>query len=420
MRVLFTTLAATSHLNNLVPLAWALRSAGHEVCVASQPNLTEAITRTGLTAVAVGEEMQKATGDESWGDEAGSPYGLGFDLAETRPEILTFDYVRGALEAYTSTVCEYLTDQAMVDDLVEFARAWRPDLVVWDSLTYAGPMVAKACGAAHARVLVVQDHWSRMRDLFHELSDEPRNDPLTDYLTGRLARYGAAFDEDAVTGQVTIDPLPSWTRFPLPVERFPMRYVPYNGTAVIPNWLLREPRRPRVCLTLGVTGNAFGVHGGGVSTSELLDAVAALDVEVIATVSPSQLTPGTSIPDNVRLFDFVPLNALVPSCSAIVHHGGAGTLGTALVHGVPQLIVPSNIWGEPVYARALASSGAGLVIDPERLSGHLLKSELHRLLEEPSFRADAVREQREMAATPSPHEVAGRLEELVQKRGRDD
>ncbi|GAA4236130.1 glycosyltransferase (activator-dependent family) [Streptosporangium album] len=420
MRVLFTTLAATSHLNNLVPLAWALRSAGHEVCVASQPNLTDAITRTGLTAVSVGDEMEKASGNETWSDGTGSPYGLGFDLAETRPETLTADYVRGALASYTSTVCEYLTDQAMVDDLVEFARAWRPDLVIWDSLTYAGPVAARASGAAHVRMLVVQDHWNRMRNLFHELAGDAESDPLTDYLTAKLARYGAEFDETAVVGEVTVDPLPSWTRFPLGVDRLPMRYVPYNGAAVIPDWLLRQPRRPRVCLTLGVTGKAFGVHNGGISTSEMLDAVAALDVEVIATVSPEQLTSGTSIPDNVRLFDFVPLNALAPTCSAVIHHGGAGTLGTALVHGVPQLIVPSNIWGEPVYARALASSGAGLVIDPGDLSADLLKSELHRLLEEPSFRAGAVRAQQEMAATPSPHDVVGQLENLVQKRGSND
>jgi glycosyltransferase (activator-dependent family) len=418
MRVLLTTLAATSHLNNLVPLAWALRSAGHEVCVAAQPNLTEAITRAGLTAVAVGEELATSDG-ERMGDGT-SPYGLGFDIAETRPEILTPEYVRGALEAYTSVVCEYLTGESMTDDLVEFARAWRPDLVVWDSLTYAGPVAALASGAAHARVLVVQDHWVRMRELLRA-AEGTGDDPLTGYLTRKLARYGAAFDETAVTGQVTVDPLPSWTRFPLAAPRIPMRYVPYNGTAVIPGWLLREPRRPRVCLTLGVTGGAFGVHeGGGVTASELLDALAALDVEVIATIGADRLAPGAAVPDNVRLFDFVPLNALAPTCAAIIHHGGAGTLGTALVHGVPQLIVPSNIWGEPAYAAALASTGAGIVIDPASLSADLLKGELHRLLEEPSFRENAARVRQEMLATPSPRDVVGRLEDTVQKRGNDD
>ncbi|GGS59405.1 glycosyl transferase [Planobispora rosea] len=414
MRVLFTTLAATSHLNNLVPLAWALRAAGHEVCVASQPNLTEAITRTGLTAVSVGEEMDKATGNESWGGRDGSPYGLGFDLAETRPEVLTPDYVHGALSAYTSVICEYLSGEEMTDELVDFARWWRPDLVVWDSLTYAGPVAAMASGARHARTLVVMDHWTRMRGLHAELVGG--EDPLTTYLTGKLSRYGVAFAEEAVTGQVTIDPLPSWSRLPLAVERIAMRYVPYNGAAVVPAWLQRPARRPRVCLTLGVTGDAFGMGEGAVSVSELLAAIAALDVEVIATVKPGQLTPGTELPDHVRLLDFVPLNALAPTCSAIIHHGGAGTLGTALVHGVPQLIVPSNIWGESVYAAALAGTGAGLAIPPAELTAPVLKDSLRRLLDEPAFAERAAHIQREMAATPSPRDVTVRLEEMVEER----
>ncbi|MFE3805597.1 glycosyl transferase family 28, partial [Streptomyces sp. NPDC059131] len=58
MRVLFTTFAATSHLHIQIPLAWALRSAGHDVCVASQPDLVEYISHTGLTGVAVGAELR--------------------------------------------------------------------------------------------------------------------------------------------------------------------------------------------------------------------------------------------------------------------------------------------------------------------------------------------------------------------------
>ena len=54
MRVLFTTGPIPTHLNLLVPTAWALRTAGHEVCVASSPDLREAIKDAGLPAVTVG------------------------------------------------------------------------------------------------------------------------------------------------------------------------------------------------------------------------------------------------------------------------------------------------------------------------------------------------------------------------------
>ncbi len=46
------------------------------------------------------------------------------------------------------------------------------------------------------------------------------------------------------------------------------------------------------------------------------------------------------LPDTIRAFSFLPLGKILPSCSAIVHHGGVGTLGQALKAGVPQLIRP--------------------------------------------------------------------------------
>lgn len=48
MRVLFATWAASAHLYNLVPLAWAFVAAGHEVRIASQPALASTLAATGL------------------------------------------------------------------------------------------------------------------------------------------------------------------------------------------------------------------------------------------------------------------------------------------------------------------------------------------------------------------------------------
>ncbi|MEA2207331.1 MAG: hypothetical protein QOE77_4107, partial [Blastocatellia bacterium] len=55
MRVLVSSWGWRSHFYPLVPLAWALRSAGHEVLVASQPSMTDTIVGAGLPAVALGE-----------------------------------------------------------------------------------------------------------------------------------------------------------------------------------------------------------------------------------------------------------------------------------------------------------------------------------------------------------------------------
>lgn len=404
MRVLITVPAVNSHLNNLVPMGWALRTAGHEVCVASQPSITEAIKSTGLTAVAVGEGL--APPRFSGGDED-TPFGIGYDIAEQDPQKLTPEYVRDTLAAYTKANCEYLADRDTLEDLVEFARAYKPDLILWDAHFYAGPVLARALGVAHARILPGADHWGRMWQL---LRDAGGPDPLADYLGERLAPYGEKFADDMVFGQATIDPIPQWLAVPLDIDRRPVRHVPYNGPAVVPDWLRKEPKRPRVCLTLGQVRRSMnlGDAGEGLPVDRLLTGMAGLDAEVIATLRADQIPPGTRIPDNVRLFDFVPLNALLPSCSAVVHLGNMGTVAAALAYGVPQLGFPGLIWGEIPLMRELQNQGAGLVGDP----GTAI-DQLGRLLAEPQFADAADRLRRQALDRPAPRDLVPGLEELV-------
>ncbi|MFJ6837235.1 hypothetical protein [Streptomyces sp. NPDC091209] len=54
MRVLVVPFPWKAHVFNLVPLAWSLRTAGHEVRAACWPDLLDAVTSAGLTAVGVG------------------------------------------------------------------------------------------------------------------------------------------------------------------------------------------------------------------------------------------------------------------------------------------------------------------------------------------------------------------------------
>ncbi len=417
MRVLFTVFAHRSHFFCTVPIAWALSSAGHEVCVASQPDLTEPIRRAGLTAVPVGSALNlMARAKQKPSEKPG--YGTGFNMAETRPETLTWDYLKGVFRAY-SLISESVADQEMLDDLVRFSRQWRPDLVIWDAMTYAGAIAARSCGAAHARTLFGLDHWARIRGLFltvmNEQPPDSREDPLRDWLRRRLARYNCDFNEEIVLGQRTIDPvLPSWMFFPVDVNYLPARFIPYNGPAVVHGSLYEPPRRPRVILTLGQS--LPHVRNDSFPVSDILTSVAALDIDLIATLNSEQFTSLSSVPDNVRLVDFIPLNEILPSCSAIIHHGGTGTIANAIVHGTPQLIVPGWLWDEAGAAQRLADRGMGLMIDPAEFSAARSKSDLARLLDEPSFRENCAQVRKELLATPTPQDIVPELEELAAQR----
>ncbi|MEE4424140.1 activator-dependent family glycosyltransferase [Streptomyces bugieae] len=426
MRVLFLTLPAKAHLYPQVPLAWALRAAGHEVCVAGNPDLTAEIARTGLTAVPVGAALDQAGMVEQNQEREREQSALSGDgpdpeellkWTELEPGALDHTALQGLFTVATTLVFRTYSPDRTLDELVAFAREWRPDLVIWDTLVLAGPVVAKAVGAAHARLLYGLDLIGHMREQYlHGLDARPlplREDPVEEWLGPVLDRYDTAFSEDVVTGQWTIDPVPTSMRLPVDLPYLPMRHIPYNGRAVIPHWLTEPPERPRVCLTLGLSLREV-LGGDRASVRTLLDAVADLDLEVVATLDAEQLSGVSRLPDNVRAFDFVPLNELLPSCSAIVHQGGFGQVQTALAHGVPQLSLPNGQWDTVPRAQQIQDSGVGLrAADVDHCKAGDLRQMLVRLVEEPAFARTAAAVRGEMLATPAPHDIVPVLERLT-------
>ncbi|MDG4827785.1 activator-dependent family glycosyltransferase [Solwaraspora sp. WMMD1047] len=415
MRILFTTYAEKTHFLGMVPLAWALRNAGHEVMVASQPALTEAITGAGLTAAPVGadhglyEIMKRIDGR-----------GVRFDFAEQRPEILTWEFLSAGYRDLVSWWFR-MVNEPMIDDLVGLCRRWRPDLVLWEPVSYAGSIAATAIGVTHARVMWSVDLFTRMRRHFLRLGEQQpadqRCDPLADWLGTRVGRYGGQFSEVMTTGHFTIDTVPDSLRhdprldLDLDHRYLPMRYIPYNGTSVVPPWLRTPPQRPRVALTLG-TFSTETLDGYAVSVPEILGALADLPVEVVATLPERQQEQLGPIPDNVRAVPFAPLNALAPTCAAVINHGSNGTFCTTLVHGVPQLVVPFFFQGRPL-ADYLAGQGAGLTISTGEVTGPAVRAAVSRLLDEPDFARNAGRLADEMRALPSPCDLVPQIEKLT-------
>ncbi|MEU8250470.1 nucleotide disphospho-sugar-binding domain-containing protein [Nonomuraea sp. NPDC048916] len=356
MRVLVTTETWT-RLAGLVPLGWALRTAGHEVCVAVPPALLPAARGTGLPVAVVGQG--------------------GAEVAEVAE-------VAEAAEA------------AEVDAaaLADFAARWKPGLVIWDADHFAGPLAAHAVGTAHVRVLTAPDRWGRI------WTSPPGREDLARQLSAEAARFGASFSEDLVLGQATIDPLPSCLRLPLEGEVQVIRQVPYDGVAVAPGWLQRKPKHPRVCVTL--------TRPQASSTAAVLAAVAELDVDVVAVLDAAALPLGTRIPANVRLLERMSLTVLLPGCAALVHDGGSGTILAAMIYGVPQLGLATAVWGDSDVMAEIERSGAGLSGD-----AGALPEQITRLLEEPSIRDGAAGAREELSRRPSPHDIVSWLAKLA-------
>lgn len=418
MRILFATWPASSHLYPLVPLAWALQSAGHDVRVASLPALRAGTAAVGLTPVTLRARTE--------GGPASAVSARSLDrVAEALPMA---PGERHLWEFFRHRVVPPLAHhypsgpgadggRAVVDELVDFARSWRPGLVLWDPAFLAAPVAAASCGAAHARLLWGPDYfgWLHARTAaLRDLRDlEPEEDLLARFVEPMLSRLGLERDETMFLGQWTIDPAPPRMRLPLRLRSMALRPIPYQRVAEVPSWLARAPRGRRVCLTMGLFAQD---HDPGIPIAQVMEAVSELDAEVVATLKSAQTVGVGTVPDNVRVVEYVPLNALLSTCSAIAHHGGFGTFVAAADQRVPQLITSSlSAWDSGVTESGayVAERGAGLVDAEGGLTAQELVERLRRLLDDPSFERGAAELRRDFLMAPRPTELVPALEELA-------
>jgi rhamnosyltransferase subunit B len=97
--------------------------------------------------------------------------------------------------------------------------------------------------------------------------------------------------------------------------------------------------------------------------------------------------PGSMTPD-VAAFDYAPYSEVFPRACAIVHHGGIGTTGQALLAGKPMLAVPFS-HDQPDNAARVARLGVARTLPAHRYNARRAADHLRRLLDDPSYAAAA-------------------------------
>jgi UDP:flavonoid glycosyltransferase YjiC (YdhE family) len=366
MRVLVVSAPLIGHVFPLVPLALALRSSGHEVMVATGGGAT-AVRDAGLAAedIAPGFRM----GPVATRMLLRHPLAARAELAGTAGT-----RVVGPLFG--------LINDRMMDAVAALVGSWRPDLVVYEPLAVAG-----AYAAAAARVPAV----------LHEnvLFDGPT---LVAVTAPRMRRARTAtLPPDAAA--ISIAP-PSV----VPGRAgWPMRAVAYGGDAALPDPLGARPDRPRVA----VTRSTVGGPGEGRLMSTVAAAAVGVDADFVL-IRPDKRVAAGRLPANVSTVGWVSIAALLATCTAVVHHGGAGTALAALGAGVPQLVVngPAD---RRHNACLIAARGAGIALDERDVTAAVLT----RLVTDPALASSAAEVRDEMAAMPAPADLVPRLAELV-------
>jgi UDP:flavonoid glycosyltransferase YjiC (YdhE family) len=138
-----------------------------------------------------------------------------------------------------------------------------------------------------------------------------------------------------------------------------------------------------------------------------------LSANVVVTVG-RDLDPAEfgAQPANVRVERFVPQAELLGRVTAVISHGGAGTVLGAAAHGRPQIVVPlyADQWENSIAVR---DAGCGVLIGPDRHSVEDFEGSLRTLLHGTSHAAAAARVAAEIADMPTSRDLIPEIEALA-------
>jgi UDP:flavonoid glycosyltransferase YjiC (YdhE family) len=373
VRILFSCHGAYGHFHPIAPMALAAQEKGHDVVVATGPDLVDWVAACGLRA---------------------EPVGLGSGEFPARLAALPIQDRALAMFHRFSTIAVPPT----LADLLQLTRSWRPDVVVHEEGEYGAPLFA-----ALQQIPCVTQSWAaparpeNERQLYRTLlapiwaaqglASDPRTSGAT-YLDSCPPPYQS--DEiESIQGVV------------------PARPVPFDGPpASAPPWLATLPR-PSAYVTFG-TVPAF-------SRPEMLrSAIEAIEPLVAAVV----VTTGPNPPDTVQIrsprahvVDYLPQSQILPNVDLVVSHGGAGTTLGALAYGLPHLVMPGPAPSQQRNAMRTEAIGLGLFVPQDADPGRV-RAAAQRLLSDPSYRAAGAAARSGLERMPSVEEGVRLIERL--------
>lgn len=189
--------------------------------------------------------------------------------------------------------------------------------------------------------------------------------------------------------------------FSLPANHHQIGAINWSPSVPLPAWWEELPDdRPVIYVTLGSSGQADRLP-------EVLQALSSLPVSVIAATAGRVAM--AECPDNAWVADYLPGEAAAARAQLVICNGGSPTTMQALTVGVPVLGIPSNL-DQYLNMSYLQQAGVGVVIRAGQASAPVVKRAVESMLEQDSWRAQAVK----LARQFSLYQPELRLIELVE------
>jgi len=141
------------------------------------------------------------------------------------------------------------------------------------------------------------------------------------------------------------------------------------------------------------------------------NALGQLQVRGLVTTGPAVDPEVIAAPPNVTVTRWVRHADILPHCSAVITHGGHGTVMKALIAGVPLVVVPLGR-DQPDNAARVVHAGAGTRLR-KNASVSALRAAVAQVIDDPGYRAAAGRIADRLAAERDDSLVVDELEHMA-------
>ncbi|WP_229680409.1 glycosyltransferase [Saccharopolyspora thermophila] len=375
----------------VVPVAHALRRAGHAVCVATAPAMAAELARHGVEHLPLPNvrTLEQLLADPAFRTSPGMPGAEGEDEAQT-------ERARADPGPLTRAFAGPLAG-IFARDLIAAAARWRPDVIVRECNEFGGYLAAERLGLPRA-VLDIAPYSSAHLPV------------LRGVLNSQLADLGVAPSDDPwrpndglLAAVVPAAWYPEWLRVP--------SLRSYRPNIPSPQGFSYSAERPLVLAGLGTVAHTV-IPEAPRLLAAMVAALGELPCRGLVSVGPALDTWSGPRPENVRLVSFAPQRELLGGAALLLSHGGFGGVHEALQAGTPMVNVPLFA-DQPDNARRVTDLGLGLHVGPTEATPEALADAVHRVLADDGFRCRAANFARQVRDAPGFDVLAEDIAALV-------
>jgi UDP:flavonoid glycosyltransferase YjiC (YdhE family) len=390
-KILFTCQPIESHVRPLAPVATACMRQGSEVVVAAASTFGDRISGTyRLPYVQAGRD---------WTTDPGVTQIFARLLSDGNDEFNRQLFTRFLAGPPTLE---------MARDIFEFAKYWRPDVIVHDCSEFGGYLAAVLLDIPHISldnglVRLVRDLHDAYAPALNEhrraldLDDEPD--------TPGSHRYGVA---TPAPGDFLLHDFGD-------VLSCFQHVNPSRAGEHLPPWMTRIPDdRPLIYVSLGSLGPCAPALAESVlrTYDVILDVLSTYSCTAVVAVGRDNVQRFGNLPKHIHIMANAPQPLVLRVADLYIGHGGFGGLREAIDAAVPLLILPFFA-DQPANAARCTELGLGVTHDPLTVTTADVHASVSEMLRSPSYKKQMRALQRRALALP-PLSVSKLMPDAVQ------